>query len=75
MFEDGIKEIIEEEVRPFLRSHGGDCEFVGVEKDGVVKVRLTGACAHCPGAQMTLQGMVKELLCSKIPNIKDVIAV
>lgn len=75
MLENSVREVVEREVRPFLRTHGGDCELVGVDEDGVVKVRLTGACAHCPGAQMTIQGMVKEVLRAKIPEVKDVMAI
>ncbi len=64
-----------EEVRVSLASHGGDVELVDVEPDGVVKVRLTGACAGCPMAQMTLKRGVEATLKQKIPEVSSVVAV
>ncbi len=64
-----------EEVRVSLASHGGDVELVDVEPDGVVKVRLTGACAGCPMAQMTLKRGVEATLKQKIPEVSSVEAV
>jgi len=63
-----------EELRPNLQADGGNVELVDV-KDGVVKVRLTGACAGCPMSQMTLQWGVEQFLKKKIPEIKKVEAV
>jgi len=62
------------EVRPHLQLDGGDVELVDVE-DGVVKVRLTGACAGCPMSQMTLKWGVENYLKKKIPEVKSVEAV
>lgn len=62
------------EVRPHLQVDGGDVELVGIE-DGVVKVRLTGACAGCPMSQMTLKWGVENYLKKKIPEVKSVEAV
>ena len=73
-FEDKVKDVIEA-VRPNLQSHGGDIEFVSVEEDNTVKVRLQGACSGCPGAMMTLKMGVERLLKEKIPEVKEVIAV
>ncbi len=73
-FEEKVKELIEE-VRPNLQSHGGDIEFVDVDEDNNVKVRLKGACSGCPGARMTLKNGVERLLKEKIPELKEVIAV
>ncbi|MGM0568077.1 MAG: NifU family protein, partial [Elusimicrobiota bacterium] len=56
-----VKEVIEE-VRPSLQADGGDIELVEIEDDGVVKVRLTGACAGCPMSQMTLKAGVERAL-------------
>lgn len=61
-----------EEVRPHLQVDGGDVEFVDVTDDGVVKVRLTGACAGCPMSQMTLKWGVENYLKKKIPEVKSV---
>jgi Fe-S cluster biogenesis protein NfuA len=63
-----------EEVRPHLQVDGGDVELVDVE-DGVVKVRLTGACAGCPMSQMTLKWGVENYLKKKVPGVKTVEAV
>ncbi len=60
-----------EKVRPNLQRDGGDVEFVDVE-DGVVKVRLTGACAGCPMSQMTLKNGIESLLKKEIPEVKVV---
>ena len=65
-----------EELRPYLQADGGDIELTDVDEEkGIVKVRLKGACAHCPMAQMTLQLGVEEFLKKKIPEIKWVEAV
>jgi len=60
-----------DEIRPLLQADGGDIELVGVE-DGVVKVRLRGACAGCPGAQMTLKMAVERRIKAKVPEIQRV---
>ena len=64
-----------EEVRPHLQADGGDVELVEVSDDGVVKVRLTGACAGCPMRQMTLKGGIENFIRKKVPEIKTVEAV
>ena len=61
-----------EEVRPHLQADGGDVELVEVTDDGVVKVRLTGACAGCPMRQMTLKGGIENYLKKKLPDVKSV---
>lgn len=63
-----------EEIRPALQADGGDIEFVKFN-DGVVEVRLTGACHGCPHAQMTLTLGVEKHLKSKVPEIKKVVAI
>jgi Fe-S cluster biogenesis protein NfuA len=60
-----------EDLRPALAMDGGDLELVGVA-DGVVKVRLLGACSGCPMAAMTLVGFVEERLRSQIPEVRRV---
>ncbi len=64
-----------DEVRPALQRDGGDVELVEVTDDGVVKVRLQGACRGCPMAQMTLQMGIERVLKEKVPDIKSVQAV
>ena len=65
-----------EELRPYLQADGGDIELTDVDEEkGVVKVKLKGACAHCPMSQITLQLGVEQFLKKKIPEIKWVEAV
>jgi Fe-S cluster biogenesis protein NfuA len=63
-----------EELRPRLQADGGDLEFLGVDQ-GVVKVKLKGACAGCPMSAMTLKMGVEQYLKKKIPEIVRVEAV
>ncbi|MDY6856882.1 MAG: NifU family protein [Thermodesulfobacteriota bacterium] len=72
-----MKEQVEEvlkEIRPGLQADGGDIELIDVN-DGVVKVRLMGACGSCPMSQMTLKMGVEKSLQEKIPEIKEVVAI
>ncbi|MCW4021065.1 MAG: NifU family protein [Candidatus Bathyarchaeota archaeon] len=64
-----------EEIQPHLRADGGDIELVDVDEEGVVKVRLKGACVGCPMSQMTLQLGVERYLKKKIPQVKSVVTV
>ena len=61
-------------IRPALQADGGDVELVDVS-EGVVKVRLTGACGGCPMATMTLQNGIERVLREQVPEIKEVLAV
>jgi len=73
-----IKEKIEkalQSVRPYLVADGGDVEFVSVSEDGIVEVRLTGACVGCPMSLMTLRAGIERALMRDIPEIKRVEAV
>ena len=60
-----------ERIRPSLQADGGDVELVDVE-DGIVKVRLQGACCGCPMSQMTLKNGIERILKEEIPEIKSV---
>ncbi len=64
-----------DDIRPQMQADGGDIELIEVTKDGVVKVRLVGACKGCPGAQMTLQLGVERVLKARVPGVKAVEAV
>jgi Fe-S cluster biogenesis protein NfuA len=72
--EEKVKDLIDA-IRPNLQSHGGDIEFISMEKDNTVKVRLQGACSGCPGARMTLKNGVERLLKEQVPEVKEVVAV
>lgn len=73
-----LKERVEkalDKIRPHLKADGGNVELVEVTTDGVVKVRLTGACGSCPMSQMTLQMGVGKAVKKEVPEVKNVIAV
>lgn len=72
-----MKEKIEaalNKVRPALVADGGNVELVEVDKNGVVKVRLTGACGGCPMSQLTLKMGIERILKKEVPEVKEVIA-
>ena len=62
------------QIRPALQADGGDVELVGVD-EGVVSLRLTGACNGCPMAAMTLKMGIERVLKGQIPEVKEVVAV
>jgi Fe-S cluster biogenesis protein NfuA len=64
-----------DKIRGVLMADGGNVELVDVSEDGVVKVRLTGACAGCPMSQITLKMGIEQALKQEIPQIKEVISV
>jgi len=64
-----------EEVRPMLQADGGDVELVEVTEDGIVRVRLQGACQGCPMSQMTVKNGIEQLLVERVPGVAEVEAV
>lgn len=66
-----VEEVIEV-IRPNLQADGGDVELVDVTDEGIVRVRLQGACHGCPMAAMTLQMGIERILRSEIPEVKGV---
>ena len=62
-------------IRPSLQVDGGDVELVEVSPDGVVKVKLTGACQGCAMSQMTLKMGIERALKQEVPEVKEVISV
>ncbi len=69
-----VKKVLEM-IRPALQADGGDVELVEVGDDGVVKVRLVGACGHCPMSTMTLKMGIEKTLKDKVPGVKEVVSV
>jgi Fe-S cluster biogenesis protein NfuA len=69
--EDRVKDVVEE-FRPVTQAHGGDVEFVNVDEDRIVHVRLKGACHGCPAATATLQMGLEQLLRARVPEIGGV---
>lgn len=73
-----LKESVElalKEIRPALEADGGDVELVDVSAEGVVKVKLTGACRGCPMGMMTLKEGIEKQLKLKVPQVSEVIGV
>jgi len=70
---DKVEEVLVK-IRPSLNNHGGDVELVEVN-DGVVKVKLTGACGGCPMSTLTLKMGIEKILKQEIPEVKEVVAV
>jgi Fe-S cluster biogenesis protein NfuA len=63
-----------DQIRPALQADGGDVELVDF-KDGIVKVKLTGACGGCPMATMTLKKGIERVLKQQVPEVKEVVSV
>jgi Fe-S cluster biogenesis protein NfuA len=61
-----------DKVRPMLQADGGDVELIDVSDDGVVKVRLQGACKGCPMSQMTLKNGIERIIKQEVPEVKSV---
>jgi Fe-S cluster biogenesis protein NfuA len=61
-------------IRPLLQADGGDVKLIEVTSDGVVKVRLTGACRGCPLSEMTLKTGVEKIIKQEVPEVNEVIA-
>jgi len=62
-------------IRPMLQADGGNVELIEVSPDGVVKVRLQGACAGCPMSQMTLKNGIERILKEAVPEVTSVVNV
>jgi Fe-S cluster biogenesis protein NfuA len=62
-------------VRPGLQADGGDVELMDVSPEGVVKVKLTGACHGCPMSQMTLKMGIEKIIKQQVPEIKEVVSI
>jgi Fe-S cluster biogenesis protein NfuA len=69
-----VKKAIEE-IRPYLKADGGDVELIDVTEEGVVKVKLLGACEGCPMREITLTKGITRFIKKKVPQIKEVQAV
>ncbi|GHV15840.1 NifU family protein [Spirochaetia bacterium] len=74
MFEEQVKSALND-VRPSLQADGGDVEFVSVTDDGIVSVKLTGACGGCPMAEMTLKMGIENYLKKEVPQVTSVVGI
>ncbi len=61
-----------EQIRPYLQADNGDVELVDVSEDGIVKVKLTGACKTCPMSVMTLRAGIERSLMREVPGVRRV---
>ncbi len=64
-----------DQIRPNLQIDGGDVELIDVSEDGIVKVKLLGACGGCPMSQMTLKMGIERHLKKEVPQIKEVVSI
>ncbi len=64
-----------ESIRPSLMADGGNVELVDVTENGIVKVRMTGACGSCPMSQMTFSQGIESAIRRKVPEVKEIISV
>ncbi len=68
---DKVQKVLDK-IRPTLQADGGDVELVEVTDEGVVNVRLQGACKGCPMSQITLKNGIERIILKEIPEIKSV---
>jgi len=71
---DKVAAVLESRIRPILVADGGDVELIEVN-DGVVKLKLKGACSGCPMSTMTLKNGIERILKQEVPEVKEVVAV
>ncbi len=64
-----------DKIRPVLQADGGDVELVDITDNGIVQVRLQGACKGCPMSQITLKNGVERVILKEVPEVKAVEAV
>ncbi|MCX7656276.1 MAG: NifU family protein [Treponemataceae bacterium] len=74
MLEEKVRAALED-VRPSLQAEGGDVQLVSVTEDGVVSLKLTGACGSCPYSQMTLRMGIEKYLKKTVPEVTSVVGV
>lgn len=66
-----VKKIIDK-IRPGLQADGGDVELVNIDDEGVIEVKLKGACAGCPMSTLTVKNGIEKTLKEQIPEVKEV---
>lgn len=71
MLKEKVEKVLEE-IRPALKRDGGNVTLVDVTEEGIVKLRLTGACGHCPMSTYTLKVGIEEKLKEEIPEVRSV---
>ena len=71
MLKEKVAEVLEK-IRPFLQRDGGDVQLIDVQENGVVKVKLVGACSGCPMSTMTLKNGIEATLKKEVPGVTSV---
>ncbi len=74
MNKEEVQDVLDQ-IRPGLQADGGDVELVEVTDEGIVKVRLVGACHGCPMSTLTLKNGIERTLKKKLPDVKEVVSV
>jgi Fe-S cluster biogenesis protein NfuA len=69
---EAVKQVIREKVRPVLRAHGGDLEFIKITDDNRLVIKLSGACSGCPASRITLEETVEVLLREVWPELQGI---
>jgi Fe-S cluster biogenesis protein NfuA len=64
-----VQEVIDAEIRPMIERDGGSIELVSIDEQGIVKVRLSGACSKCSASSITLHGGIERILRKRFPEI------
>lgn len=70
--EEHIKQIIDEEINPYLAMHQGGCEYVAFA-DGILTIRMFGGCSGCPSSQITLFNGILPIFKDKLPEVQDIV--
>lgn len=68
---DNVEAVLSK-VRPYLKIDGGDVEVSGIKENGIIEVRLLGACKDCPLSMMTLRAGIERALMHEIPSVKRI---
>lgn len=68
-----VKKVIEEDINPYLAMHSGGCEFVSLDEENILTIRMFGGCSGCPSSQITLFNGILPIIKEKVPSVEDVI--
>ena len=71
MMQEQVQEVLNK-LRPFLLRDGGDVELVDVDEDGIVLLRLMGACGNCPSSTITLKAGIERALMTEVPGVSEI---
>ena len=68
---DSVQEVLNK-LRPYLLRDGGDVELIDVDENGIVLLRLMGACGNCPSSAITLKAGIERALTTEVPGVKEI---